>query len=159
MGCWRDTAPRRSSAEAQGVHGTALALMILALGSYGDDNSGPSDPTPNPNPNPNQNPTASFAPTCSLLACTFADSSTDDEAVTAWRWDFGDSSDSSTEQNPIHRYATEGQYRATLRVMNSKGATDSVFRDIAVTDSPECVDATTPDAYIPCRVLIPRATA
>jgi PKD repeat protein len=40
----------------------------------------------------------------------------------------GDGSDSSTEQNPVHTYASEAQYRVTLRVTDNEDAAGSVFR-------------------------------
>ncbi len=138
---------------------SALALVVLALVlSCGeDDNAGPSNSNSNsnPTPTPNPSPTAAFGPACSLLGCTFSDSSTDDEAVTAWRWDFGDGTAPSMEENPAHTYATEAQYLVTLRVTDNEGATDSIVRGITVSESPECVDASTPEEFVPCRILIP----
>ncbi|MDZ7309171.1 MAG: phytase, partial [candidate division KSB1 bacterium] len=45
----------------------------------------------------------------------FSDRSTG--APTAWSWDFGDGN-SSTEQNPVHRYLAPGEYTVTLTVRN-----------------------------------------
>ncbi|MDQ8181678.1 PKD domain-containing protein [Pelagicoccus sp. SDUM812005] len=40
--------------------------------------------------------------------------------IQSWRWDFGDGN-SSTEANPIHRYAETGHYVVTLSVTNEAG--------------------------------------
>ncbi|MEO5493667.1 MAG: PKD domain-containing protein [Sphingomonas sp.] len=40
---------------------------------------------------------------------------------TAWRWDFGDGS-ASTEQYPVHRYATPGKFVVTLDVTGAGGS-------------------------------------
>jgi len=47
-------------------------------------------------------------------------------APTAWRWDFGDGSQ-STLQHPTHNYALPGVYSVRLRVCNSVGC-DSIVR-------------------------------
>jgi PKD repeat protein len=131
--------------------GITLGFVTLALVYCGDDAVGPS----NPNPSPNPSPIAAFGPECRLLACTFTDSSTDDEALTAWRWDFGDSTEASSEQNPVHAYAAEGQYRVTLTVRDNDGAVTSLSQDVAVTPTPACGSADGPDDIIPCYILIP----
>ena len=41
-------------------------------------------------------------------------------AITAWSWDFGDST-TSTAQHPTHTYNTPGRYTVTLRVTTSEG--------------------------------------
>ncbi|WP_343517582.1 PKD domain-containing protein [Sphingomonas sp.] len=40
--------------------------------------------------------------------------------ATSWKWDFGDGA-SSTEQHPVHRYATPGKFVVTLEVVGPKG--------------------------------------
>ena len=60
----------------------------------------------------------------------FIDKSTGN--VTAWAWDFNnDGSIDSTEQNPIHTYATDGNYTVTLTIT-----------------TPECQDTLTKWGYI-----------
>jgi PKD repeat protein len=39
-------------------------------------------------------------------------------AISSWLWDFGDGKSTSTEQNPIYGYDTEGQYTIKLTVGN-----------------------------------------
>jgi len=138
---------------------TAVTLITLTLVSCGDDNVAPSNPTPtNPIPAPNQSPTAAFAPSCSLLGCTFTDASTDDGAVTAWRWDFGDGSAPSAEQSPVHTYGSAGRYRVTLRVTDNAGATGLAFWDIAVQDL-SCSNPATPDDFLHCVIDVPNGNA
>jgi PKD repeat protein len=135
--------------------GIVLALVTLAVVSCGDDdNGGPSNQTPS-----NPKPSADFAPACSQLECTFTEASTDDGDVTAWRWDFGDETDPSTEQNPVHTYATAGQYRVTLTVTDNEGATGSVAKDIAVSAGAICANPTSPDDFVPCAMDVPSGTA
>jgi len=59
--------------------------------------------------------------------------------VTPWNWDFGDPSsplNSSTIPNPLHTYATAGNYDVTLVVGNSKGCVKTVIKTITILNSP-----------------------
>lgn len=47
--------------------------------------------------------------------------------ATAWAWDFGDSTTSST-QNPIHAYATAGTYTVQLIVTGDNGCKDTLVQ-------------------------------
>ena len=49
-----------------------------------------------------------------------------------YKWDFGDGTPASTEANPTHIYAKEGEFTATLSVSDSKGLTGSEEYDILV---------------------------
>ena len=49
----------------------------------------------------------------------FRDNSTG--SPTNWSWDFGDGT-GSTEQHPVHRYETPGDYNVTLQVSNTAGS-------------------------------------
>jgi len=42
-----------------------------------------------------------------------------------WYWEFGDST-TSTHQNPIHTYTSEGRYTVTLLIQNDKGDSSSI---------------------------------
>lgn len=70
-------------------------------------------------------PSASFAVVCTVLACTFHDTSTDiDGAVASWAWRFGDGN-SAIDQHPAHGYGVAGSYTATLTVVDEDGATSA----------------------------------
>jgi PKD repeat protein len=56
---------------------------------------------------------------------------------TSWLWDFGDG-DTSTRQNPEHRYGDPGYYTVSLTVANSAGSDKKIKENyIHVTQSPE----------------------
>lgn len=50
----------------------------------------------------------------------FKDLSTDDGLIQEWSWDFGDGS-TSTEKNPVHTYATMGEYIVKLTTADEEG--------------------------------------
>jgi subtilisin family serine protease len=81
----------------------------------------------------NSPPTASFTPSCTDLACTFTDHSTDsDGTVTGWSWSFGDGI-GSTAQSPSHTYAAGGTYQVSLIVTDNAGAKDTATQQVTVT--------------------------
>jgi PKD repeat protein len=81
----------------------------------------------------NSPPTAAFTSSCTNLACSFTDASTDsDGTVTGWSWTFGDGG-TSTAQNPSHTYAAAGTYPVTLTATDNGGATGSVSHSATVT--------------------------
>lgn len=62
----------------------------------------------------------------------FTDLSVDsDGSIESYDWDFGDGN-SSTEANPTHIYATEGNYNVSLSVTDNDGLTDTETRAITV---------------------------
>ncbi len=66
----------------------------------------------------------------------FSDGSTDtDGDIQSRSWDFGDGN-SSTSEEPTHRYEDEGSYTVQLTVEDDKGATDSVSKSINVENQP-----------------------
>jgi PGF-pre-PGF domain-containing protein len=58
------------------------------------------------------------------LAVNFTDQSTN--TPTSWLWDFGDGN-ASTEQNPIHTYASVGTYTVSLNATNAAGSNTSTL--------------------------------
>ena len=81
----------------------------------------------------NISPSASFTSSCTNLACTFTDASTDpDGTVTGWSWNFGDGA-TSTTRSPSHSYAAGGTYTVSLTATDNLGATGSTSRSVTVT--------------------------
>ncbi|HEV7365584.1 MAG TPA: PKD domain-containing protein [Gemmatimonadales bacterium] len=90
---------------------------------------------PGGGPPTNAPPSVSFSQSCSGLACTFTDGSTDsDGTVKAWNWNFGDGSSSSTK-NPIRVYAQAGTYTVTLIADDDDGASGTSSAPVAVSGS------------------------
>jgi PKD repeat protein len=101
----------------QSIRTLAALTGALVLGSAcgGDGGTGP-----------NTAPVANFtAPSCTTgTACAFTDASTDDVAVTAWDWDFGDgTTPHATTASPSHIYAAPGTYNVKLTVTDAAGLT------------------------------------
>jgi PKD repeat protein len=67
-------------------------------------------------------PTAKFSSQVSGKQVNFLDESTGDP--TSWHWDFGDNT-SSSERNPIHTYASAGNYTVVLTVANDAGSNNA----------------------------------
>lgn len=102
--------------------GLALELAMLLAACTGDD-IGPSN-TP---------PIAAFTPACVLLACTFADGSTDpDGQITAYAWTFGDGTAVATTENPQHTFAAANTYIVGLTVTDDDGVATTVTRPVQV---------------------------
>src|SRR5439155_1350168 len=82
----------------------------------------------------NQSPNAAFTSSCTSLACSFTDGSTDpDGQVVGWSWTFGDgATSSSTAPNPSHTYAAAGTYTVTVTVTDNLGATGSISHTVTV---------------------------
>ena len=104
----------------------ALSLVVAACG--GDDNGGGG-------PSENDDPIADFTPSCTGLACTFTNESTDPDSladIASYSWDFGDGG-TSTETSPSHTYAAANTYTVTLEVTDRANATGSISQDVTVT--------------------------
>lgn len=91
----------------------------------------------------NSAPTANFSSSCTNLACTFTDASTDaDGTVTGWSWNFGDGT-TSTAQSPSHTYAAGGTYTVSLTVTDNGGATGAKSSSVTVTAPPSPISLAT----------------
>ena len=89
-----------------------------------------------PPPPPNQPPVAAFTSSCTNLACSFTDASSDpDGRVAGWSWTFGDGG-TATTQNPSHTYGAAGTYTVQLTVTDDKGATGTTSKSVTVTAPP-----------------------
>ncbi len=79
----------------------------------------------------NESPTAGFSFTANETSVQFSNSSS---TSTSYSWDFGDGN-TSTAENPIHEYASDGTYLASLIAMNGCGSDTSVRQIIISTDA------------------------
>jgi PKD repeat protein len=68
---------------------------------------------------------------------SFIDKSTG--TIFMWNWNFGDETQTSNEQNPIHSYAAAGKYNVTLEVMGM--GSDTITKVISVVVSKPAVAA------------------
>jgi len=73
-------------------------------------------------------PNAGFGHSTNLLEATFSDSS---EGAISWLWNFGDG-DTSSVQNPIHTYLSEGTYDVSLYIENSFASWDTITKAVNV---------------------------
>lgn len=67
-------------------------------------------------------PVSEFGYARELLTLNFKDISKG--IAKSWHWDFGDQT-SSSEQNPVHQYAKEGEYKVCLKIENECGIAES----------------------------------
>ncbi len=93
---------------------------LLANGCAGGDTGGDDNA-----------PTAGFTFNCTELSCTFTDTSSDDNGVTGYSWNFGDGN-SSTAANPSHTFAADGTYTVSLTVTDTAGQTDTTSQSVTV---------------------------
>ena len=76
-----------------------------------------------------------FETVCLPVTVRFRDSTLAcNGSIDSWLWDFGDGN-SSTEQNPVHTYTTNGTYRVTLIVNTSSGSADIVSKNVFISSS------------------------
>jgi PKD repeat protein/plastocyanin len=91
----------------------------------------------------NTGPIPLFTYACTGVVCSFTDLSMDtDGSVVAWSWEFKDGG-TSTEQNPVHPYAANGDYTVGLAVTDNGGLTSSSFTKVVKPRSPVPVAAFT----------------
>jgi PKD repeat protein len=64
-----------------------------------------------------------------------------------YRWDFGDGSSASSEENPTHTYPDTGRYAVSLIVGNVQGCLDTMIRHVRI-DTAECY-LWIPTAFMP----------
>jgi subtilisin family serine protease/PKD repeat protein len=79
-------------------------------------------------------PVADFSYDTNYLSVNFTDTSTDvNSDIANWAWDFGDGA-TSTEQNPVHVFASTGAYTVSLTVTDAEGQATTTSNSIAVSD-------------------------
>ena len=76
-------------------------------------------------------PTAGFSYSCTDLSCSFTNTSSDDNGINGYSWNFGDGA-SSTQQNPSHSFSSDGSYTVTLTVTDTASQTDSDSQTVTV---------------------------
>ncbi len=80
-------------------------------------------------------PVANFTSSCTLLACTFTSTSTDNGSIAGVAWTFGDATSGTT--NPVlHTYAGSANYTVTLTVTDNLGATGVITKIVPVSSVP-----------------------
>jgi Zn-dependent metalloprotease len=81
---------------------------------------------------PNEAPVAGFTYSADMLEVSFTDTSTDsDGTIASYEWDFGDGN-TSIEADPVHTYASRGNYTVTLTVTDDDGASATKSRRVRV---------------------------
>lgn len=71
---------------------------------------------------------------CIVLHTHFTDQSTSTSAISSWRWDFGDGSQSS-DKNPEHTFIAPGKYTITL-IVNTGSLADTMSKTNYITVLP-----------------------
>jgi PKD repeat protein len=140
------TATSRNPSHSYPAAGT-YSVMLTVVDDYGTSDSVSKNVTLSAPDN--QDPVADFAFSCSDLACTFTDQSSDpDGSIVSRSWDFGDG-DTSTSTNPSHNYAAAGTYNVTLSVTDDDGASDLRARAVVVSSAPAAfqINAAITDAW------------
>lgn len=82
-------------------------------------------------PLPGPSPTASFTASAAGLTVTFTNTTVNG---TTYSWDFGDGG-TSTEQNPVHTYASGGAYPVNLTATNPNGE-GTAYLELFLNDAP-----------------------
>lgn len=84
-------------------------------------------------PVPNFSATVDGALTSAVAPLTVAFTDTSTGTPTAWLWNFGDDS-TSTSQNPSHVYGIEGTYDVTLTVTNATGSSSIIQSGLVIVE-------------------------
>ena len=100
------------------THSHLLVRKLRPAKTLGSALPPPADPISGPTARFHAVPT-SGALSRGVFTVTFYDSS-EGEDITAWSWDFGDST-TSTSQNPVKNYTATGTYTVSLTVTNAYG--------------------------------------
>jgi PKD repeat protein len=80
---------------------------------------------------PAAQPAADFSASTNGLEVTFTNSS---KNSTTYSWDFGDGN-TSTDENPVHTYAADGDYDVTLTASDASGASDQTTKTVTVSSA------------------------
>lgn len=66
-------------------------------------------------------------------------------AISTYEWKFGDGSISNAATNVVHKYATAGNYSASLKITDEHGCTDSTTTDVTIAASTTIPNVFTPN--------------
>lgn len=84
----------------------------------------------------------SYTAKCRNSSMNFYDASRIDstntapDQITRWLWDFGDSSNVDTNQNPVHTYKYSRPYNVRLVTFSKHGCTDTVYKQVSALPDP-----------------------
>lgn len=73
---------------------------------------------------------------CQTSGITFTSTTQSGETITSAQWTFGDSTPSATELNPIHQFATAGEYTVKLEITVINNCKNIVEENIRIYDPP-----------------------
>lgn len=94
----------------------------------------------------NPSPTAGFIPDMVIVVLNQTVNFTDQSSgAISWFWDFGDSTGTSTQQNPSYAYASGGTYTVMQVVTNQYGCTDTAWYEVIVTMPPKVPSGFSPN--------------
>jgi gliding motility-associated-like protein len=71
----------------------------------------------------------------------FTDLSTPTGGIQSWSWNFGDNSAPVTQQHPVKRYASPGNYTVSLTVRTAAGCSSQAFLDTVIVYLQPVIDA------------------
>ncbi len=95
---------------------------------------------------PSGNPVADYTFSVDKLEVSFTDKSTDsDGSIVSHQWDFGDGN-TSISRNPVHSYATAGNYEVELTVTDDDGKTDNKVQRVSVGETPRIEETNLSDS-------------
>ncbi len=99
------------------------------------------------------NPTANFSDDYSggnaPVTVNFSDNSTPGSgAINSWFWDFGDGFN-STQQNPSHPYASQGNFTVSLIVTDINGCTKSITKTLNIISGVSSINSNNNISFFP----------
>lgn len=101
----------------------------------------------------------SSAVSCGILNTNLTDLSTvSSGSINDWKWNFGDSN-TDTQQNPSHIYATGGTYNVKLVIKSAEGCRDSITKPITLGLKPVPAFSSAPVCYNTTSTFVDASTS